>query len=155
MIGARHFVGTDAAVARTFAERWLPAWSGDNPEHLLSFYEDDAHYADPAIPDGVHGKDALRSYFVRLLARNPEWEWVRLDATPMKGGFLNKWRATIPTERGVKVVCGVCTVAFGVTSLIARNEVYFDRSPLLLDGAVSKAAREMRNAVEGELSRAE
>lgn len=41
------FPGSFAAEARTFAERWLPAWNGDDPERL--------------------------AYFRGLLARNPFW----------------------------------------------------------------------------------
>lgn len=126
-----HFMGIDAQAARAFALQWLPAWSGNDPERLLSFYSDDAFYADPAIPEGVTGKAALRGYFVRLLARNPDWKWVQLDATPMQGGFLNKWLATIPTRRQTVTIVGVCTVAFGADRRISRNEVYFDRSLLL------------------------
>jgi ketosteroid isomerase-like protein len=47
------------AEARRFAEAWLPAWTGNNPEHLVSFYFDDAFYLDPGIPEGVKGKPAL------------------------------------------------------------------------------------------------
>ena len=49
--------------AREFASRWLPAWTGNDPERLAGFYSDDAFYLDPAIPDGVRGKDALLAYF--------------------------------------------------------------------------------------------
>ena len=42
-----------ATEAKKFAERWLPAWTGNNPELLASFYADDAFYLDPAIPHGV------------------------------------------------------------------------------------------------------
>ena len=31
------FDGYDAQHACAFAETWLPAWSGNRPEHLLSF----------------------------------------------------------------------------------------------------------------------
>ena len=48
-----------AAEAKEFAERWLPAWTGNNPELLASFYSDDAFYLDPAVPRGVQGKPAL------------------------------------------------------------------------------------------------
>ena len=50
--------------ARRFAEAWLPAWTGNNAEHLASFYSDDAFYLDPAIPEGVKGKPALIAYFI-------------------------------------------------------------------------------------------
>ena len=52
-----------ASEARVFAGRWLPAWSGNDPQHLASFYSDDAFYLDPGVPDGVCGKPALLAYF--------------------------------------------------------------------------------------------
>ncbi|GEM_PF-6620569 len=39
--------------AKAFAEKWLPAWTGNNPELLASFYTEDAFYSDPVIPRGV------------------------------------------------------------------------------------------------------
>ena len=47
------FHGSNPSEARAFAERWLPAWSGNRPERLASFYAPDAVYSDPAIPAGV------------------------------------------------------------------------------------------------------
>ena len=76
--------------ARRFAEAWLPAWTGNNPEHLASFYSDDAFYLDPAIPEGVKGKPALIAYFKRLLAYNPNWIWKQIEGIPLEHGFLNK-----------------------------------------------------------------
>lgn len=130
MLVMRKFEGTDADAAREFALQWLPAWSGNDPECLLSFYAEDAYYSDPAVPDGICGKEDLRTYFERLLARNPDWIWAQLDAVPMRKGFLNKWKATIPTSQGIETICGVCTVEFDRDQLIANNEVYFDRSSL-------------------------
>jgi ketosteroid isomerase-like protein len=52
-----------AEEARNFAERWLPAWTGNNPERLADFYSDDAIYLDPGVPGGVMGKPALLAYF--------------------------------------------------------------------------------------------
>ena len=54
MAGGESFEGMGADEAREFAERWLPAWSGNDPEHLASFYSEDCFYSDPAIPDGLH-----------------------------------------------------------------------------------------------------
>ena len=56
--------------ARGFASRWLPAWTGNNPERLAGFYSDDAFYSDPAIPEGVEGKEALLAYFSKLLSEH-------------------------------------------------------------------------------------
>lgn len=124
------FEGVSAADAREFAASWLPAWTGNDPEGLASFYTDDAFYSDPAVPDGVRGRDALLDYFRALLARFPDWEWSMVEATPMVRGFLNHWHATIPVGDSVIEVDGVCTVALR-DGLIERNQVYFDRSALL------------------------
>ncbi len=42
--------------AKEFASRWLPAWTGNDPERLAAFYSDDAFYSDNAIPKGVQGQ---------------------------------------------------------------------------------------------------
>jgi hypothetical protein len=120
-----------AAEARAFAERWLPAWTGNDPERLASFYCDDAFYLDPAIPAGVRGKPALLAYFRRLLAYNPDWVWTQIEGIPLEGGFLNKWRAIVPVGDGKLEVVGVCSVQLDDSGKIRRNEVYFDRSELL------------------------
>ncbi len=117
--------------AREFAARWLPAWTGNNPELLTSFYSDDAVYLDPGIPDGVQGKAALIEYFRKLLAYNPDWVWEQIEAFPMEGGFLNKWLARIPVGDKVLEIVGVCLVQLDESGKIRRNEVYFDRSLLL------------------------
>jgi hypothetical protein len=134
--------GFDAAQAATFAEQWLPAWTGNRPELLLSFYTDDAFYADPAIPRGVRGRDALLDYFSRLLARYPDWVWAHRGSIPLADGFLNKWHASIPVGDQVVEVDGVCTVQLRGRRIYS-NEVFFDRSALLavLAGRPSGAVR--------------
>jgi hypothetical protein len=127
---SRTFDGLAPDDAKDFASRWLPAWTGNDPERLASFYTDDIFYSDPAIPDGVHGKEALVGYFRALLARFPDWEWTQTGVTPMESGFLNHWHATIPVGATVIECDGVCTVQLR-DGLIERNEVFFDRSELL------------------------
>jgi hypothetical protein len=129
-----------ASEARGFAERWLPAWSGNRPELLTSFYTDDAYYSDPAIPQGVRGREALLAYFRRLLGHNPDWVWTHRGSIPLADGFLNEWHASIPVGEGRVEVDGVCTVQLRA-GLIYRNEVYFDRSELLAALARLKAVR--------------
>ena len=125
-----HFSGLGASEASEFAARWLPTWTGGDPEPLLAFYADDAFYSDPAVPDGVRGKEALREYFGKLLGTYPDWVWTHTGSTPIENGFLNHWHAEIPLA-GEMVACdGVCTVHLR-EGLIERNEVYFDRSQLL------------------------
>lgn len=116
--------------AREFAERWLPAWTGNQPERLASFYTDDVLYLDPVVPAGIRGKEALLAYFQRLLAQNPQWVWTQRDAVPMENGFVNLWRAEIPVGGKTLTCDGVCLV-FLREGLIYRNEVFFDRSELL------------------------
>lgn len=127
-----------AAEARAFAERWLPAWTGNNPELLASFYSDDAVYLDPAIPEGVAGKPALLAHFRKLLAYNPDWVWTQVEGIPMEGGFLNKWHARIPVGTSALEIVGVCLVQLDAEGRIRRNEVYFDRARLLEEIASSK-----------------
>jgi hypothetical protein len=117
--------------ARAFAARWLPAWTGNDPERLASFYSDDVLYLDPAMPEGVRGKSALLDYFRKLLAYNPEWIWTQIEAFPMEGGFLNKWRATVPVGQKTVEIVGVCTVQLDDAGKIRRNEVFFDRTELV------------------------
>jgi len=129
-----------ALEARRFAEEWLPAWSGNNPELLASFYSEDAFYLDPGIPTGVKGKPALLAYFRKLLSRNPDWVWSQIEGIPMEEGFLNKWRAIIPVGSVELEIIGVCFVQLDEAGKIRRNEVYFDRSQLLAEIVRQRAA---------------
>ena len=124
------FRGLDTDQARAFAARWLPAWTGNRPELLVSFYTDDTFYCDPAVPEGVRGLAGLLSYFTKLLGHNPDWVWTQRGAVPIEDGFLTLWHASIPAGAGSVEVDGVCTVQLR-DGLIRRNEVYFDRSALL------------------------
>ena len=124
--------------AGAFASRWLPTWTGNDPERLASFYSEDAFYSDPAIPEGVRGKEALIAYFRRLLSYNPDWIWTQIEGIPLEDGFLNKWLAKIPVGGRILEVVGVCFVQFDEMGLIRRNEVYFDRSALLSEISGSK-----------------
>ena len=124
------FEGLDAEQARAFAERWLPAWTGNRPELLVSFYADDAVYSDPAIPNGVRGREDLLAYFEKLLARNPQWVWRHRSSIPLKDGFLNLWHASIPVGPRTIEAEGVCSVQLRDGRIYA-NHVYFDRSELL------------------------
>jgi hypothetical protein len=124
------FDGMSAEQAREFAAKWLPAWNGNRPEHLASFYSLDAVYSDPAIPEGVRGREAILAYFERLLARNPDWVWTHTGSIALQDGFLNLWHATIPVGSRVVEADGVCTVQLR-DGLIYANHVYFDRSELL------------------------
>ena len=130
MRGFMQFDGMRAAEARAFSEKWLPAWTGNRPDLLASFYSMDAVYSDPAVPGGVRGHDAILRYFSKLLGRNPDWVWTHTGSIPMQDGFLNHWHASIPVAGHTIEADGVCTVQLR-DSLIYANHVYFDRSELL------------------------
>jgi hypothetical protein len=119
--------------AKEFASRWLPAWTGNNPEKLADFYSDDAFYLDPTIPQGVKGKESLILYFRKLLGQNPNWVWTQIEPIPMEGGFLNKWLARIPVGDKAIDCVGVCFVQFNEQGKIRRNEVYFDTRVLIAE----------------------
>lgn len=127
--------------ARAFAEKWLPAWSGNNPDLLTNFYSEDAFYLDPGIPAGVRGKPALLAYFKKLLAQNPAWVWTQIEGIPLEDGFLNKWRAIIPVGATNLDIVGVCFVQLDEADKIRRNEVYFDHTPLPAEIAKHRAAK--------------
>jgi len=122
-----------AIEAKQFAEKWLPAWSGNNPELLASFYSEDAFYLDPGIPEGVKGKPELLAYFRKLLANNPNWVWSQIEGIPLEDGFLNKWLAKITVGPVTLEIVGVCLVQLNSAGKIRRNEVYFDRTGLLAE----------------------
>ncbi len=117
--------------AKQFAEKWLPDWTGNNPEKLVDYYSNDAFYSDPGIPDGVRGKNELLKYFKLLLAQNPNWIWKQIEAIPIEHGFLNKWLAKIPVGEKTIECLGVCFLQFDELGKIKRNEVYFDRTELV------------------------
>lgn len=119
--------------AREFAARWLPAWTGNDPEKLADFYSENVLYLDPGIPDGVKGKEKLLAYFRKLLAQNPKWVWTQIEGIPMEDGFLNKWHAMVPVGEKELEFVGICFVQFDDKGLIRRNEVYFDRTNLFLE----------------------
>jgi SnoaL-like protein len=115
-------LGPDEALA--FAERWLPAWTGNRPQRLLAYYADDVFYSDPRVPEGVRGKPALTRYFTRLLSDYPDWVWEHERSVPLFDGFLNDWKATVPVGGEKRLWHGVCTVQIR-QDRIYRDEVFF------------------------------
>lgn len=124
------FQGLTADEAKTFAAAWLPAWTGNRPEVLASFYSDDAFYSDPGLPNGITGQPALLRYFGKLLGQNPNWIWTHSGSIPMLDGFVNQWHASIPVGATTIEVDGVCLVQIRDGKIYA-NRVYFDRTALL------------------------
>lgn len=114
-----------------FCDRWLAAWTGNRPQELIEFYDDQAYYADPARPMGLQGRDQILPYFQRLLAKNPAWVWRRRELWATPKGFVLLWDAQIPTSEGSSVSIRGVDVVEVEGGRIRRNEVFFDRSALL------------------------
>jgi len=114
----------------TFCQNWLTAWTGNNPEKLISFYSKTAYYQDPANPKGLKGYDNLFPYFKKLLSANPNWTWQMIEAYPTEKGFVLKWVATIPVKSEEIVEYGMDILELEGEKII-RNEVYFDRTELI------------------------
>lgn len=113
-----------------FCKRWLAAWTGNDPAGLLDFYAGDAFYSDPAVRDGLRGRDEMARYFEKLLAANPDWKWEVREVLPTAKGCTLKWHAIIPVGDAVVEEDGVDIVEIEDWK-ITRNEVYFDRAGLL------------------------
>ena len=117
--------------ARQFCDRWLPLWTGNQPAPLAGIYAEDVTYRDPAHPEGIRGREALFRYFRALLSRNPAWTWTAQEIHLIDGGFTLLWKARIPAGDIVIEETGMDWV-FVKDGQITRNEVYFDRSALVL-----------------------
>ena len=128
------FSGVSDTEAKQFTDRWLPAWTGNDPERLAAFYAADAISSDPAVPSGLRGRAEILAYFRRLLARYPDWVWTSSAVRSLAGGLLNYWHAVIPAGDRVVDCDGVCTVILN-DGLIRCNEVSFDRTPLAVGRA--------------------
>ena len=116
--------------AKEFCNQWLPAWTGNRPEYLISFYYDDAFYSDPYIPQGLKGKEQLLGYFRKLISIYPNWKYEHVEIFPTKNGFMLKWKLSIPINNETVVDYGVDIVEISNDKII-RNEVYFDTTRIM------------------------
>lgn len=116
--------------ALDFCSKWLPNWSGNNPDALVRFYSENAFYRDPANTKGLKGHSQILPYFKKLLAANPNWKWEAVEIFPTDKGFIVKWNATIPVGSEIFAENGMDIVEIE-GGKVTRNEVYFDRSKWL------------------------
>jgi len=116
--------------AKDFCNQWLPAWTGNRPEFLISFYSDDAFYSDPFIPQGLKGKEKILAYFRKFLSPYPNWKYEQVEIFPTKNGFTLKWKVSLPINNDKVVDYGLDIVEI-LNDKIIRNEVYFDTASLL------------------------
>ncbi len=113
-----------------FCEKWLHAWTGNNPEKLMDYYTEDALYVDPANRDGLRGKAEIREYFEKLLDVYRDWVWKPIEVFPIESGTIVKWECTIPVGPETLYEVGLDIVELEGKK-ISRNEVYFDRTRLV------------------------
>src|SRR5690348_12196692 len=85
---------------QSLCNEWLPSWTGNNPDKLISFYSVDAFYRDPVMTKGLKGVDQILPYFKKLLAKNPNWIWTAQEIIPTEKGFTLKWLAKFPIPSG-------------------------------------------------------
>ncbi len=116
--------------AERFCNRWLPAWTGNDPEGLIRFYDEGARYLDPTVKQGLIGHARILPYFTKLLKNNPSWVWTREEVFPTENGFTLKWKAQIPVRNAVIEEYGLDIVEMAGDRIV-RNEVYFDTRPLI------------------------
>jgi len=116
--------------AKVFCSQWLPAWTGNKPELLISFYSADAFYSDPFIPKGLKGKEKILAYFRKFLSPYPTWKYEQVEIFPAENGFTLKWKVSLPINNDTVVEYGVDIVEIANDEII-RNEVYFDTASLL------------------------
>lgn len=124
-----------------FCEEWLAAWTGNNPDTLVSYYANDALYSDPAHRVGLQGKDAIRKYFGKLLDVYRDWKWKPIEVFPIASGAIVKWECEIPIGPEVIHEIGLDIVEIE-NNKITRNEVYFDRTRLV--ASIEKRRRDQR-----------
>jgi len=115
--------------AKDFCDQWLPAWTGNKPELLISFYCADAFYSDPFIPKGLKGHEKILAYFRKFLSPYPNWEYEQIEIFPTKNGFTLKWKVSLPINNDKVVEFGLDIVEISNDKII-RNEVYFDTGSL-------------------------
>ena len=114
--------------AKDFCNRWLPAWTGNKPELLVSFYSDDAFYSDPFIPQGLKGNERILKYFRKFVSYYPNWKYEYVEIFPTEKGFTLKWKVSLPINSDTIVDFGLDIVEISNDKII-RNEVYFYSPP--------------------------
>ena len=116
--------------AKDYCNQWLPAWTGNKPELLISFYSDAAFYSDPFIPQGLKGKEQILRYFRKFISYYPNWKYDQVEIFPTENGFTLKCKVSLPINNDTIVGYGLDIVEVSNDKII-RNEVYFDTASLL------------------------
>ena len=115
------------ADAEKFAEDWAQAWNRRDVESVLAHFRDDIIFASPTAlavtgSSVVHGKDALREYWTKALARTGSIEFrvirVLWDAASRELAII--YLAAIDGRSGTVSE----NLIFDVDGLVATAEVF-------------------------------
>jgi len=122
----------DHAALSSLADAFLAAWNTQDVSRVLACYATELEYRDPNTRGSVRGSDAMRNYLTKLFSK---WtmHWVAREVHPLRDstGVALLWTGTFrrgPTGAVVTIDGMDLVILSG--GLIARNDVYFDRSPL-------------------------
>jgi len=123
----------DQVKLEVFVDRWLEAWTAQDPHQLLSFYADKFSYLDPATITPITDHDVMRRYLQKLFdGWTMTWKRRAVYRLADSPAAALLWRATIQRTGKEQIieVDGMDFIVFR-DGLIAENEVYFDRTKLL------------------------
>ncbi len=101
-----------------FAIEWEAAWNSHQLDRILAHYSPDvvfrSHKAMRFVGQGeIHGRDALRSYWARALAQQPELSFVVVDVFHGHGMLV----ITYQNQAGV---LAAETLRFGTDGLVVE-----------------------------------
>ena len=116
--------------ARDFCEKWLPNLVGGEPSlnKLMTFYNEDAVYEDPNVPEGLQGRAAVGDFLKVLLKKYPAWKFDIVSLYPTAKGFVLQYVGTIPVEGGkvIKNFRGIDIIEIK-NGKISKQQGYYDR----------------------------
>ena len=114
------------------ADQVFSAFNTQDVERVLALYTDDLVWIDPNTRGPVVGREAMRAYLTKLFDR---WtmHWKGEEVFPLDGtdGVAIRWTGKLaPAGESRSVDIAGLDLVILDGDLVARNEVYYDRSPL-------------------------
>jgi ketosteroid isomerase-like protein len=115
------------------AGAFLQAWNSHDVVTTLACYTDDVVYQDPTTRGPIVGRAAFGRYLERLFSHwRMHWRLRELFPLADRDGAAVLWQASLtPRAGGPEHLVSGMDLALLRGGLIARNEVYYDRTPLL------------------------
>jgi steroid delta-isomerase-like uncharacterized protein len=86
-----------APEAREFADRWLAAWNGRRPDHVLALCTEDVLWQDPLTQRTEQGRDSVKRYLDSLWETFPDLEMSWREEpflSPAGPRLVFRWRMT-------------------------------------------------------------